>query len=422
MRGLFPHSLLFLFLMPVLLFLILQPGLTAAQESDLYAFDASSFTKKTWEWKGEITLTGAARHYNTSSVLYDSRFQGDDIEHSEEGELSLFLESRWDWDWLRLIASGEASVFRSTLENSNDESSFLSEAYGQLAVLDPHTLEIGKRLLRWGKGYAFNPVAFMERPKNPEDPEANREGVWISQGIWITGERAMLDNTSVTLVYLPIRDDLNDDFRDDTSFENSWGIKLYGLIDTTDIDLYLVKWSEAEESNWGVDFASNLTANFEIHGEYAVFESAEERSHRALLGLRYLTESEMTWIMEGFHDSSALSEEDLVELYKSIESGSPAAKKSALSQVQQNQLIARDYAYLKVSVKEPFNWLYFTPSASWQVNINDSSRTGTLRLSYTPFEDWTFQASYQQSDGNRYTQWGENAVRNKFSLDLIYSL
>jgi hypothetical protein len=32
-------------------------------------------------------------------------------------------------------------------------------------------LDAGKKVVKWGKGYAWNPVAFVDRPKNPEDPE-----------------------------------------------------------------------------------------------------------------------------------------------------------------------------------------------------------------------------------------------------------
>lgn len=416
----FPYSLLS-GLIPLLLFCVI-PSFASAQDNGLYDFDVESFTKKTWEWKGEVSLTGAARQYNTGSILHDFKFQGEEVEQSKERELNIFLESRWDWDFFRLVLSAEATAFRSTLEDSADDSAFLSEGYGQVAMLDPHTVEFGKRLLRWGKGYAFNPVAFMERAKNPEDPEAAREGLILSQGIWIIGKTAGFDNSSLTIVYLPVREGINDSFRGDIDFENGWGAKLYGLINTTDIDLYLVKWNETEETDWGIDFATNLTSSFEVHGEYAVFERTETTSHKALLGLRYLTERDVTWIVEGFHDSSGLSSDELAAVYKTIEGGSPAPAKTAVSRIQQNRVLSRYYAYLKVSVKEPFDWLYFTPSTTWLLNLDDSSHTETVQLAYSPFENWTFQASYQQNSGARYTQWGENAVRSKLSIDLVWSL
>jgi hypothetical protein len=35
---------------------------------------------------------------------------------------------------------------------------------------------VGKKSLRWGTGYAWNPVAFFDRPKDPDAPKLNLEG------------------------------------------------------------------------------------------------------------------------------------------------------------------------------------------------------------------------------------------------------
>ena len=40
--------------------------------------------------------------------------------------------------------------------------------------------EFGKKTLNWGKGYAWNPAAFLDRPKNPDDPELAREGYIVA--------------------------------------------------------------------------------------------------------------------------------------------------------------------------------------------------------------------------------------------------
>lgn len=39
--------------------------------------------------------------------------------------------------------------------------------------------------MRWGKGYAWNPVGFVERPKDPNDPELAREGYWMASADYI---------------------------------------------------------------------------------------------------------------------------------------------------------------------------------------------------------------------------------------------
>jgi hypothetical protein len=400
--------------------LLVQPGLSQAQDDNLYSFDVEEFTKKTWEWKGGISVSGTEKIYNKDSVIYPVKFQ-DETTQSEEGELNLSLESRWDWDWSRLFLSGEATALRSSISDNDDESSYLAEAYWQLSVLDPHNLEIGKRLLRWGKGYAFNPVALMERAKNPEDPEASREGLWIVQGIAIPGAFSFFDSSSLTLVYLPIREDVNDDYQIGVVEENTWGLKVYFLIGLMDIDLYLVERTEAEEMDWGLDFATNITPSFEVHGEFAVRESTESADSSALLGMRFISESEITWIAELYQDSAGLTESEARDLYELIDSSPPSRIKPYLAQIQQKKTLTQHYGYIKASIKEPFDWLYFTPSFSWLGNLDDASSNNTIQLTYSPSDNWTYQFSWQHLTGGEYTQYGESLVMDKLEIALNYS-
>jgi hypothetical protein len=43
----------------------------------------------------------------------------------------------------------------------------------------------------------------------------------------------------------------------------------------------------------------------------------------------------------------------------------------------------RDYLYLRISQKEPFDILYFTPSITWIYNVNDESYSLAPELLYT---------------------------------------
>ncbi len=398
----------------------LYPSLTIAQEDDLYSFEVEEFTKKTWEWKGEISAISTTKFFNQDAVAFPLKFENEAIQ-AEEREIQIVLESRWDWDWSRLYVMGEASTLYSTIPDVNAEDAFLREGYWQLSKFDPSVLEIGKRLLRWGKGYAFNPVAFLERPKNPEDPEASREGLWMVQGLWIPGAFSGLDNTSVTAVYLPLRQDINEDYQSHIPHENVWGLKLYALIDTTDIDLYFVQSEEKDEINWGVDFASNITVNFEIHGEYARKIDSDYDELQALLGLRYLTENDVTWIVEVYHDSSGWTAEESAERYEQIENKSPLKAKPLLSQIQKQKTISQNYGYLQASAKEPFEWLYFTPSLALLHNQDDHSYNTITQLNYAPANNWTFLVSWQHFSGEDHTQYGESLAQNKLEMKATYA-
>ncbi len=55
-------------------------------------------------------------------------------------------------------------------------------------------IDIGKKTLKWGKGYAWNPVAFADRPKDPDDPEQAMEGYIIASTDFIRSFDGPLKN------------------------------------------------------------------------------------------------------------------------------------------------------------------------------------------------------------------------------------
>jgi hypothetical protein len=397
---------------------VLFPFSALAENDDLYSFDVDEFTKKTWEWKGEVTITGTGKHFNQSATIYPIRLPDEEQTLSQEFNAQVVIDSRWDWGWSRLYLSGDTWATRSDISNFDNEDVFLREGFWQFSNYDPHSLEFGKRLLRWGKGYAFNPVAFLERAKDPENPEGSREGLWLMQGIWIPGALLGFDSSSLTLVYLPERNNINQDYHLNRDDENSWGLKLYALIGTTDIDLYYVTRAESDETNLGADFASNIMPNFEVHGEVANTTTPANDFFLALLGLRYLTENEVTWIVEGYHDSSGLTREQSKSLYESARILPPSKAISVLRQLQQQKTINRNYGYLKASIKEPFGWLYITPGISWLGNLDDESYNIISQLSYEPGTNWTFQTYWQHFSGSANSQYGEGLVRDKIEMSV----
>ena len=51
----------------------------------------------------------------------------------------------------------------------------------------------------------------------------------------------------------------------------------------------------------------------------------------------------------------------------------------------------KDYLYLRVTQKEPFDILYFTPAITTIMNLNDRSLSLSPELLYTGFTNWEFR-------------------------------
>ena len=176
-------------------------------------------------------------------------------------------------------------------------------------------IDIGKQVQRWGKGYAWNPVAFFERPKDPNDPAASREGFVMASADWVKSLSGTVAAVGLTPVLLPVSSDMNSDFG--TAGKDNVGARLYMLVADTDIDLL---WAAegSRPQRVGIDFSRNLGANLEIHGEWAraiganrrvlgtdgIMRTSQINADSWLIGARYITEHEVTWIAELYRNGT----------------------------------------------------------------------------------------------------------------------
>jgi hypothetical protein len=76
----------------------------------------------------------------------------------------------------------------------------------------------------------------------------------------------------------------------------------------------------------------------------------------------------------------------------------------------------QDYLYLRVSQKEPFNILYFTPALTTIMNLNDHSVSVSPELLYTGFTNWELRLKGTALVGQRLTDYGEK--QNDYRVEL----
>ena len=231
-------SLLSLLCLPFLLF-ALFPRFALAED---YSFDPSEVEKKPYHFSGYVELKPLLFGLDTNASLYKlklyNRKEGDTL---TEYDGTLQLEGSFDYGISRFYGRTNTSYKKSYL--GEDQQTTLQEGYLSLKPTSSFKIDAGKKTLNWGKGYAWNPVAFLDRPKDPDDPELSREGYTVLSADFIKSFEAPLKTFSFTPVLLPASGRLNDDFGT-TDHLNVAG-KLYFLLYDTDIDLiYLSKWKQ----------------------------------------------------------------------------------------------------------------------------------------------------------------------------------
>ncbi len=69
-----------------------------------------------------------------------------------------------------------------------------------------------RQIRAWGKGYAWNPVNFLDRAKDPADPDQTLEGNVMATLDYIRSFAGPLKTLSFTPVLFPVYDHLNDSF------------------------------------------------------------------------------------------------------------------------------------------------------------------------------------------------------------------
>ena len=139
------------------------------------------------------------------------------------------------------------------------------ELYGSLNFTPRLSAALGKRRYIWGKGYAFNPVGYVNTEKDPENPDLALAGI-VSAYINYNKsyDSAWLQNMSFSGIIMPEETKLSEKYaRID---HMGIALKMYLLLHDVDIDLLMFQ-QKNEPQRYGIDFSANLRANLEIHGE-----------------------------------------------------------------------------------------------------------------------------------------------------------
>jgi hypothetical protein len=418
--------------------LVFAASAAAAQEE--YRFDVSQFEKKPFEFNGYAELRAEHFRLNRDAALYQlNYFDREARSRLESATGAIELTGLYR----RGIATFQATAHGEATRDSQESDSTLSLYEGYL-TLQPTTgarLEAGKHALRWGKGYAWNPVGFVERPKDPNDPELSREGFAMLAGNFIRSFDGPLKTLAFTPVIVPTSEHVNSDFGPGDHANPA--AKLTLLYRDTDID-FLIQGKGARGARYGFDFARNLTTNFELHGEWASIadvakpvlsasgvrttQTADITSH--LLGLRYLTERDTTWIVEYYRNGAGYTEQEMRDYFTFVHNAQAQflatndatplqrARSAETSYARANPM--RRYLYLRVSQKEPFDILYFTPSLTVIQNLDDGSRSLSPELLYTGITNLELRLRLFFLSGGRLSDFGEKQNDQRLELRARY--
>jgi len=246
-----------------------------------------------------------------------------------------------------------------------------------------------------------------------------------------------LKTITFTPVLIPVNEHINSTLGKPNQL--NFGGKIYFLFYDTDLDLMFLSGGSGP-ARYGMDFSRNITSNFEIHGEFAYIPDYSKKvihedgtageDHYAsinyLLGIRFLTKSNMTFIFEYLKNGSGYTSYEMENFYSLIDltyqsyllSGDDSQLKflsGAASKAYRTFAPMQDYLYLRISQKEPWNIVYFISSFTSIFNLTDKSFSLTPELLYSPITNLELRAKITILMGKGGSEFGEK--QNDFRLE-----
>ncbi len=391
------HKQIFLYLVITSALLLLRYS-ASAQDYDFEVPEEEETAKI--EFNGNLDAKWGILQTNESSPFYGLQFFGQ--EKPDEYLSQYRLDFYFNGDYRYKQVGFTLRTFAQYIKEEPIDLSFF-ELFGSLNLSPRLTGGIGKRRYNWGKGYAFNPVGYVNAEKDPENPDLALAG---KNSLFINYNRSFssgwIQNLSLSTIVLPQEGDILDKYAklDNTSL----AIKLYLLLRNIDLD-FMVFTGKNQPQRYGMDFSTNLQENIELHGEVSYAKDEEFNfiqnnmvqmnktdGFSYLLGMRYLNNLNMTFIAEYYHNNRGLTsseykdyQEYLINSLNSADAELISLTKSVMTTNFRSKNIMQDYIYFKASLPEPFEWLYSSVAVFTIYNVDDGSFLLSTQLGYKPF-------------------------------------
>ena len=436
-------------LFPVLLLFCLFARATEAAEE--YTFSPSEIEKKLYHIGGYFEFRPVLLRLDQNAALYKLNLFDQNV-----GNPLLEYNGRL---WIDAnIQKGMAGFYLQLNTNyqQSDAVPATSEikpyqAYLSLKPSSSLTIDMGEKTSKWGKGYAWNPAAFVDRPKDPDDPELALQGYVIASADYIRSfASGPLKTFSFTPVILPAYGDINDNLislnHKDPKIELilpvyravnadfgetdhlNFAAKAYFLLYDTDIDFMFLSGG-SKRPRYGFDFSRNIGTNLEVHGELAyitdfqkiLIDANGNTSQKTydtvnyLLGTRYLSTLNTTYIFEYYFQGTGYSSGEIADFFEFIDEGYDIFLSSGDRRLlSKAAAVARQGGYGRFTPEI----LYFTPSITWICNLSDRSFSLTPELLYSPITNLEMRLKAGFLMGTNDSEFGEkqNDYRIEFRV------
>lgn len=302
-------------------------------------------------------------------------------------------------------------------------------------------LEAGIIRFKWGKGFAWNPVGFINPFKNLEDLTREYAGV---SAIHFQYQKSLsgnaLKNIAFNAVILPVIKGKEENYG--KLSDVNYAAKLYFLLFNIDIDLVVFGGPNVPIKT-GMDFSLNLIDPVEFHVELAYqfrsyfryfneagdLQEVKKNTWSLLAGFTIKLSADTSLQLEYLYQSWGLKPQYFSYLLQSaqtayndyIHSGSSIRIESLKNYYSENfpsGFIGRHYIYFRIQEKDLFGITYFNPYFYLIINLEDKSMVLSPVLNYAPFQNLEINIFFVCMIGKTPSEFGSSYSRWKVGANL----
>jgi len=423
------------YLSTILLIQIILLTLSVSVFAQDYSFEIPKEEEPKLLFNGNLDVKWALMHSRKESPFLGFQFsEYDEIdEYLSQYRLDYYLNS----EYRNKKIFFQAKTYSQYSKNDPLDIS-LYELYGSLNLSPRLSLGAGKKRFIWGKGYAFNPVGYINTEKDPENPDlalAGKSMVYLNYNKSFDSD--LLQNLSFSGIILPPEAKYNDKFA--SAGDTEYAAKLYFLIRNIDIDLMLFS-GKNDISRYGFDFSTNLRSNLEIHGEWSYNNNELQNSiynnilttgikdgASYLFGLRYLNKYNTTFIFEYYYNDKGLTELQYKKysdyLSNALDNEDPNiinTAKGNISLISTSKTLMKEYVYFNIKQAEPFSLVYSSFSIFSIFNVVDHSFLLSSRFNYAPYTNFELILWPTFTSGGKNSEFGNKIFDKKIEFWLRY--
>ena len=292
-------------------------------------------------------------------------------------------------------------------------------------------LTVGRKIERWGTGYAWNPTGVVNPRKDPTDPNDRRS---LYRGVDMISADLFLKGWDISLLGVPEVSWSAKNGR--RLLTTGWAMRAYKLIKGTDV-AFTASGGNGLPNSQGLSLARVFGNALELHGEAAYISDSVRllprndglvpvrRPHaEVLLGGQYTFRNNVNLVAEFYHTGQGLSEREWRDLggftqnaALDIQRGDPGPL--ALANAQFTPLgMSKDYAFLRVLW--PIRLRKVELETIVISSLRDASSAIRPGITWRVRPNLNFYCIYTEFVGNARTDFGHIPIRRSADIGIRF--